>query len=66
MKIESEKYVIASRTFPLEFDDGNGENVNDINEAFLYPLEGSAEAELECFDEPENYRVLRIKITYEI
>lgn len=35
MIIENKKYVIATRSFPLKFDNGEGNNVSDFNDACL-------------------------------
>ena len=64
MIIESKKYAIATKGFPLLFDDGEGNNVSNFEEAFLSSYE-STEAELKCCDEPDKYQILEVKVTYE-
>ena len=64
MIIESKKYAIVTKGFPLLFDDGEGNNVSNFEEAFLGSYE-NAEAELKCYDEPDKYQILEVKVTYE-
>lgn len=64
MIIENKKYVIATKTFPLKFDNGDGNNVSDFNDACLSSYD-ETKAELECFDEPDKYQILEVKVTYE-
>lgn len=66
MKIKFEKFVIATKSFPLEFDDGTGDTVDDMEYAILYETEGNAEIELERFDEPDQFQILPVKVTYEL
>lgn len=67
MKITSIKYVIATTNFPLLFDDGNGNSVDDINDAFFYTSQNAARNDLDKFDDDVigNYQVLSVKNTYE-
>lgn len=64
MIIENKKYVIATKSFPLEFADGSGNMVSDFSDAHLGSYDES-KSELECFDEPEEYQILEVKIIYE-
>lgn len=64
MIIENKKYVIATKTFPLLFDNGNGENVSDFEHAFLGSNK-EIENILDTFDDPELYQTLEVKVTYE-
>lgn len=64
MIIEEEKYCIATKSFPLEFDDGRGNMVNDFKDAYLSPYE-MTEKYLSYYDEPDEYQLLKVKITYE-
>lgn len=66
MIIENKKYVIATKSFPLEFDDGSGNMVSDFNDAYLGGTYEERKTTLnECFCEPEEYRILEVKIIYE-
>lgn len=64
MIIETEKYCIATKDFPLQFDDGEGNSVSDFRYAHLDSYE-YMKSELEHFDEPENFQILKVKVTYE-
>lgn len=64
MIIENKKYVIATKSFPLEFDDGSGNMVRDFNDAYLGTYD-EINSELECFDEHGEYQILEVKVTYE-
>lgn len=67
MKIVNIKYVIATTNFPLLFDDGNGNSVDDIEDAYLYINKDVAQNNLDKFDDDVfgNYQILPIKQTYE-
>lgn len=66
MKIEKTMHCIASKTFPLKFYDYNGcerESMDDENILMTY---AECVAQLKLYDEPEEYQILAVKITYEI
>lgn len=66
MKIEKTMHCIASKTFPLKFYDYNGcecESMDDKNVLMTY---AECTAQLEDYDEPEEYQILAVRITYEI
>lgn len=65
MKITKEEYCIATKSFPLKFDDGNGNDIDCIEKAALATKEESEE-ELKTFDNPDDYQVRKVTITYEI
>lgn len=65
MIIENKKYVIATKSFPLEFDDGSGNMVSDFTDAYLGTYE-EIKTQLGYFDEPEEHQILEVKITYEL
>lgn len=67
MRLHFDRYVIATREFPLRFDniDECGEFVDDIESAYLYDTEEDIVNELLQFDDPEIYQSLKIKVTYE-
>lgn len=64
MVVEHTKYAIATKSFPLFFDDGEGNSVDTIEDAAIGSKE-DCEAELKCFDEPENYQIIEVKVSYE-
>lgn len=64
MILENKKYVIATKFFPLEFDDGSGNAVNDFNEAYLGTYD-EMKTQLWYFDEPDKFQILEVKATYE-
>lgn len=66
MKIESEKYVIATIDKLIMFNDGNGYDTDYIDEAYLYNNKEDAEKTLKTYDNPSEYQVLKILITYEL
>lgn len=66
MKIELEKYIIASINEPIVFDDGNGYDTDYVDEAYLYDNKEDAERILKTFDIPNDYHILKIRITYKI
>lgn len=65
MIVENKKYVIATKSFPLEFDDGSGNRVCDFNGAYLGTYD-EVKTQLGCFDEPEEHQILEVKVTYKI
>ena len=66
LKISKQKYVIVTKNFPLEFDDGNGNSVDSIEEAYLYSYKEEADKILGHFDEPDEHQVIKVDITYEL
>lgn len=65
MKIVKERYCIASKSFPLTFQGGEGYECDDIEEAMLFFTKKDCEYELDIFDEPENFQILKVEVTYE-
>lgn len=66
MIVKKNKYVIATKDFPIVFDDGDGNLEKDIQYAYLYPDKSCAEKILSNeFDEPDNFQILEVNITYE-
>ena len=65
MKMTKERYCIASKTFPLMFQDGEGYGCDDIEDAMLFLTKKTCEDELDIFDKPENFQILNVKVTYE-
>lgn len=65
MTINRNKYVIASKTFPLMFYDKHGNEFDDFEEPMMSERE-LAESVLNIFDEPNQFQVLEIKVRYEI
>lgn len=65
MKITKKKYVIITKGFPIEFDSGDGNIVDDIEYANFYDGKDEAYISLKFFDEPEDYQVIGVNIIYE-
>lgn len=65
MKITKKKYVITTKGFPIEFDSGDGNRVDDIEYANFYDDKDEACICLKFFDEPEEHQVITVNITYE-
>lgn len=65
MRVESTKFVIATKDFPLTFNFADGEDTDIFEEANFYDTRKDAENELEKFDEPEKRIILPVKISYE-
>lgn len=60
------KYIIATKEFPLLFDDGDGNMIDEVEYAYLYDEKEHAQCIIDnTFDKPDNYMVLRVKITLE-
>ena len=67
MIVKKNKYVIATKSFPIIFDNGDGNPEKDIEYAYLYNDKSYAEKILsDDFEEPDNFQVLKVNITYEI
>ena len=64
MIIGNNKYVIATKSFPLEFDNGYGNMVSDFNGSYLGTYD-EMKTQLGYFDEPDKYQILEVKVTYE-
>lgn len=64
MKIVKEKYCIASKSSPLMFYE-EGEEYDDIEDIYLTNKE-DCERELKDFDYPEEFQILKVKVTYEL
>lgn len=64
MIIEKEQYVLATKPFPLCFSDGNGYFKSNFDKADLSTYE-LCEYELNHMDNPEDYQILKVKVTYE-
>lgn len=66
MKISRQKFAIATSNFPLEFDDGYGNMINEVEHAYLYDSKDQAQYRIDkTFNEPDKYMVLCVKITLE-
>lgn len=65
MLITRTKYAIVTKNFPLEFDDGNENRVDSIEEAYLYSDEEDANKILQHFDEPDECQIIKVDVTYE-
>lgn len=65
MKITNKKYVIATKDFPLEFDDGNGNRLDNIEDARLYNDMEDVNSVLQYFDDPDEHQIIQVNVTYE-
>jgi hypothetical protein len=65
MKIQHDRYVIATNAYPIQFDDGSGYSVDEIDKAMMWFTQQYAEEELKKFDEPEEYKIIKVKVSYE-
>ena len=63
MIISEEKYCIASKSFPLKFYRCGNET--DVLEHDVLMNKESCEHELSTYDEPEEFHILKVKVTYE-
>ena len=63
MIVSKEKYCIASKEFPLKFY-RCGCETDELEDDVLRSKE-SCEYELSTYDEPEEYQILKVKVTYE-
>lgn len=65
MIISQNHYCIASKAFPLMFYLRHGSETNRLdNECMMSYKE--CEMALKDFDEPEDYQILQVKVTFEI
>ena len=63
MIIKEEKYCIIRKSFPLKFmQDGN--ECNSIKDVWLMSQD-ECEKELQTYDEPENYQIIKVEVAYE-
>lgn len=63
MIISEEKYCIVSKEFPLKFYcDGEGTDVLKHN---VLMSKENCEYELSTYDDPEEFHILKVKVTYE-
>lgn len=65
MKVIEENYCIASKTLPLKFYDHNGNESNFIEPCVLFFDKEECEKELKIYDEPNEYQIIKVKVTYE-
>lgn len=65
MVIKKTKYAIVTKKFPLEFDDGNENNVDSIEEAYLYSDKEDANKILQHFDDPDEHQIIKVDVAYE-
>ena len=64
MIIKEEKYCIASKSFPLKFF-RCGNETDELDWDVLRSKE-SCEHELETYDEPCEFQILKVVVTYEL
>lgn len=67
MKIKRTKYVNATKTFPLKFEDNDSEDTDLLEDAYFYNSEKEAQDDVDGrFDEPETRQIIPITVTYEL
>lgn len=66
MKVVEERYMIATKTHPVMFDDGCGNPVDLISEAYPWKEQDTANYHLSMYDKDvkEEYMVVKVEITY--
>lgn len=65
MKVSNINYCIATKTFPLMFDDGCGNLVDYIDYADMTSDYEDCKNGLENFDNQEEFQILKVTKTYE-
>lgn len=65
LKISKQKYAIVNKKFPIQFHDGCGNEMNDIEDAYLYIDNDEAIEALGNYDEPDEYHIIKVNVTYE-
>lgn len=65
MIISNKKYCVASKAFLLTFYIHNGSETNILDNDCMMSYK-ECEMTLKDFDEPENYQILQVKVTFEI
>lgn len=65
LKILKQKYAIVTKDFPLEFDDGNGNRLDSIEDARLYNDMKDANSVLQYFDDPDEHQIIQVSVIYE-
>jgi len=66
MRIKFNRYAIVSKEKPIEFIDESCDTTDNIEDAMLNDSEEIANSVLKTFDDPEEYEILHVKITYEL
>lgn len=65
LKILKQKYAIVTKNFPLKFHDSCGNEMDNIEDAYLYSSNDDAITALGNYDEPEEFHIIKVNITYE-
>jgi len=69
MKIEKEYFVITSKDLPIRFEKEtvDGELTDKLEEACFYEKQEDADFAIEeYYDEPDEFKTIPVKVTYEI
>lgn len=64
MIISKEKYCIASKSYPIKFY-MDGIEYDDVEDVYLTTKE-RCEKELEIYDVPEEFEIIKVMVTYEL
>jgi hypothetical protein len=65
MRIDTTRYIIVRKGFPITFFDENYEDTDMIEYAVKYYTKENAEEDLKHFDEPKEYQIIELTTTYE-
>lgn len=67
MRIEGKKYVIATKKYPILFNDENNNKTDYFEDAELYKSENEAKIQLSGFDDDciDEWCVIPVDITYD-
>ena len=65
MRVNCGKYAIMNKNFPVMFDDGKGNLMDYIEDAYFYFSKDIAENQLSTFDNPDGFQVVKVNVTYE-
>ena len=66
MRIEKTVYYIVTKDRPIEFHAGNGQMRDNFADAEAYQYMDEAEEELETFDEPEKFEIIKGTVGIEV
>ena len=62
---KNKTYAIVTKDFPLGFDDGNGNRLDNIEDAHLYNDMEDANKVLQHLDDPDEHQIIQVDVTYE-
>lgn len=66
MIINTTKFVIATKDFPLKFNNADGDYEDEIEAAcFYHSAEDASDVLSRFYDEPQKHQIIKVDITYE-